>query len=377
MNIHEARNLFPVTENQLYFNHAACSPFSLRVEKVLQQYLKKRVKTVVDDYKGNMEVAAQVRSLIGQLINAPDDRIALTTNTTHGLNILATGLEWHHGDEILLSEMEFPANVYPFKNLERLGVKLRWVPSNHSRITVEDVEAAMTEKTRVLTLSFVQYLNGFRADLEEIGDFCRSQDILFIVDGIQGVGAFSMDVRSWHIDALAGGGHKWLMSPKGTGYLYLSEGMQNRLNMQYMGWLSVESPFEFRNFNQELKPSAKRFELATANAMGIAGMHAALRLLLDVGIDQISEHLLDLNEYLQGRLGDFGCEIFSNFDRNERSGIVLFSLGSKQENKRVFQKLLDEKVTISQREGSLRISPHFYNTKDDLDKFFDILQRVR
>ena len=377
MNIHDARKLFPAVENQLYFNHAACSPFSLRVEKKLHQYIKERLKTAIDDYKSEMEVAIQVRKLLGTLLSAPEDRIALTTNTTHGLNIIAAGLEWRPGDEILLSKMEFPANVYPFKNLEKQGVRLKWISTTDGRVTVEDVEAAMSDNTKLLTLSFVQYLNGYRADLEAIGEFCRSHDILFLVDGIQGVGAFPVDVSSWHIDALAGGGHKWLMSPKGTGYLYLTEDMRSRLDMKHLGWLSVESPFEFHNFDQELDPTARRYELATANAMGIQGMHAALRLLLDVGIEQISEHLLGITGYLRDRLSELGCEILTPFDRHERAGIVLFSLGDEQANKHTFKKLLDERVTLSLREGALRASPHFYNTREDMDDFIEILQRVR
>jgi len=377
MNIQDARKLFPVRENQLYFNHAACSPFSVRVEKVLLEYLKERVKSKIDDYQGIMQVSDQLRKMLGKMMNASADRIALTTNTSHGLNIIASGFPWEDGDEILISEMEFPANVYPFLNLEKRGVKLAWFPTEDGRVTLHDIETHLTSKTKMLTLSYVQYLNGYRADLKAIGELCKERNIWFVVDGIQGMGAFPMDVQNWHIDALAGGGQKWMMSPKGTGYLYLTEELQAQLDMSYLGWLSVENPFDFHNFKQDLDASAQRFELATANAMGIFGMHTAVELLLEVGIPQISEHILDITGYLRNRLEAIGCEILTPFEDQERAGIMLFSLGDESHNKEVFQELLDKNVTISLREGKLRVSPHFYNTREDLDKFLAILQQVR
>ncbi len=377
MNIEEARKLFPVTENQLYFNHAACSPFSVRVEKVLLDYMKNRVKYRIDDYQGIAEVANRLRGMLGKLMNAPADRIALTSNTTHGLNVIATGFPWESGDEILVNTMEFPANVYPFLNLEKRGVTLSRFSTGDGRVTVRDVEAHITPKTKMLTLSYVQYLNGYRADLRAIGTLCKERDIYFVVDGIQGVGAFPMDVQGWHIDALAGGGQKWMMSPKGTGYLYLTEELQSKIDMSYLGWLSVEVPFDFHNYHQALDSSAQRFELATANAMGIFGMHAAVELLLEVGISKISEHILDITGYLREHLQNIGCEILTPFEDSERAGILLFSLGSETRNKKVFKKLLEKKITISLREGKLRVSPHFYNTRDDMDQFLNILQQVR
>ena len=369
MNFHEIRGLFPVVENQIYLNHAACSPISLWVRRALEEYFSRRTQDRVDDFKRDLEEAQDLRENLGKLIDAPADRIALTSNTTHGLNIIAAGLPWQKGDEILLSEMEFPANVYPFLNLRNRGVNIKQIPDNDGRITVDMFRRHATDSTRLISLSFVQYLNGYRADLKRIGQFCSENDILFIVDGIQGLGGFPLSVEDLPIDALASGGHKWLMSPKGTGFLYLTKRLQDRLELPYLGWLSVEHPLDFHNYNQKLTQRASRFELATPNQAGIYGMNAAVQLLHRAGIGSISEHLLRITGYLREKLSEKGYEILTPFTDNERAGIILFSAGSADRNKDLFRTLLDRNVTISYREGFLRVSPHFYNTREDMDQF--------
>jgi len=376
MKFEDARALFPVLEDGLYLNHAACSPLSLWVRRALERYLADRTQGRIADFKRDVGEMQSLRETIGELISAPADRIALTGNTTHGLNIVAAGLPWESGDEILLSEMEFPANVYPFLNLRGLGVTVKQIPSRNGRVTGEDFEDYATGRTRLISLSFVQYLNGYRADLRSIGEFCRDNDILFIVDGIQGLGAFPLSVKDLPIDALATGGHKWLMSPKGTGFLYLTRELQSRLRTTHLGWLSMESPLEFHNFDQEEKRTAARYEAATPNHFGIYGMNAALELLLNAGIGPISKHILEITGYLRNKLSESGYEILTNFDDQERAGILLFSAGDAEENKTIFKALKERNVTVSYREGALRVSPHFYNSMEDMDRFLETLKEV-
>lgn len=374
MKLTDARHLFPAVQDQLYLNHAASSPFSLRVEEALNGYLIRRVRGDLDDFKRDLRETADLRSALATLIGSSSDRIALTSNTTHGLNIVASGIHWEKGDQILLSDMEFPANVYPFLNTRRFGTEVIHIPSRDGRITPDDLEARLTGRTRLFSVSYVQYLNGYRADLKALGEFCRSNDILFIVDAIQGLGALPLDVSRIPCDAVACGGHKWLMSPKGTGFLYISEDLQDQLEIANLGWMSVRKPFEFHNFEQETDPTAQRYEPATPNQLGIYGMHAAINLLQEVGLDTIRDHLLDLTGYLRDRLSAMGYEILTTFPDRERAGILLFSRGEARGNHRIFKALSEQGVTISFREGSLRVAPHFYNNRNDMDRFLTALE---
>lgn len=372
----EARDLFPVTRDQLYLNHAACSPYSVRVQRALRQYLESRASGRVDNFKRDKQEMERLRTNLAALLQSPPDRLAITSNTSHGLNIVAQGLSWQSGDEILLSTMEFPANVYPFLNLKKQGVIVKWFSPKDGRILVEHIAEHVTKKTRLLAISYVQYLNGFRADLQAIGAWCRERGILCVVDGIQGVGAMPLLIKDLPIDAVAAGGHKWLMAPKGIGLLYLTEELQRQLELRYLGWLSVVEPFQFHQFDQPLQPDAARFEIATPNHLGIYGMNAAVQLINEVGIQTIAEQILDITGYLISRLQEVGCEVLTPLDASERAGIVLFSCGNMDENQRIYQALLERKMTLSSREGMLRVSPHFYNTREDMDKFLQVLQEI-
>lgn len=374
MDVKKARTLFPSVSNQLYLNHAASSPFSLRVEEALSNYLRRRIDGNPDDYKRDLRETTDLRSDLASLLRTSADRIALTSNTSHGLNIIASGLSWKKGDQILLSDMEFPANVYPFLNTQKYGTEVVRIPSDSGRITPGDFQNYITDHTRLISVSYVQYLTGYRADLQAIGDLCKKRNILFVIDAIQGLGALPLSLTEIPCDAVACGGHKWLMSPKGTGFLYLSRDLQNSLEMAHFGWMSVKNPFEFSNFDQGPDPTARRYELATPNQLGTYGMHAAVRLLLEIGLEHIERHILDITGYLREQLSHIGCDVLTSFPDQERAGILLFTCGEAKENHRIFQALLKKKVTISFREGYLRVAPHFYNNRSDMDLFIETLQ---
>ncbi|MBD3274405.1 MAG: aminotransferase class V-fold PLP-dependent enzyme, partial [Candidatus Marinimicrobia bacterium] len=306
MNPQNARKFFPIVENQIYLNHAACSPMSTEVKNAIEKFLHLRNAEKADDFKTDLLEAKNLRATIAELLNTSPHRIALTSNTTQGLNIFASGLQWKEGDEILLSKMEFPSNVYPFLNLQKKGVKIRWMPEEDGRIPLEYITTFVNDKTKLLSLSYVQYLNGYKADLQAIGKFCKENNIIFILDGIQALGAFQIDLEKTHIDGIATGGHKWLMSPKGTGFVYVSENLQGQISQSHLGWLSVENPFEFHNYNQSLDETAQRYELATPNQIGIYGMNAAITLLLEVGIANISKHLTGITGFLREELESSG-----------------------------------------------------------------------
>ncbi|MDZ7292118.1 MAG: aminotransferase class V-fold PLP-dependent enzyme [candidate division KSB1 bacterium] len=365
----QARALFPHTaQGKIYLNHASTSPLSTRVVGAMTAHLHERSVGSIDNYLRDMQKKDECKALVQRLIHAESaERIALVGNTSDALNIIASGIPWKSGDRVLLNDMEFPANVYPYLHLRRLGVELDIIRCPNGKITPEMIEAALTPKTRLVALSAVQFLTGYRADLSAIGEICRRRGAFFVVDGIQAVGAVQVDVQAMKIDALAAGSQKWQMAPHGTGFLYLTEELQSRIQQQYLGWLAVQEAWDFFNYNQPLASSARRYEGGTANIPGIWGMHAALTTLLEFGIANIESHILALTQILTDELRKIdGIELFSPLSASERAGIVTIKLPSRMEANAVLQTISSRNITISLREGKLRYSPHFYNSPEEI-----------
>lgn len=366
------RSLFPVIKTgTVYLNHAATSPLSTKVVAAVNKYLDERSETRVDNFGSQIGIAKETKEFIARLINSTPDRIAFCDNTSNAINILASGMEWRDGDRIILNDMEFPANVYPFLNLKRRGVEVDFVKSRGGKILPEDIEAALTNRTRLVSISHVQFLSGYRADLESIGELCRQHGILFSVDAIQSAGVVPIDVQRMGIDFLATGGQKWLMAPQGIGFAFVSEKTQAMLNQAYLGWTSIRNFFgDFTRYRMDPDENARRYENGTLNQIGILSLHETLATLLDVGIDQIEEHILDLGDHLIAELHKFGAPIFVDGERSERAGIISVKVDDAD---RMFARLSKAKIEVSVREGWIRVSPHFYNTESDILAFVDAI----
>jgi cysteine desulfurase/selenocysteine lyase len=365
-----ARLLFPHTSRgMIYLNHAGTSPLSTRVVEAMSRYLRARSEEKIETYEDDLPMVEECRAYVRDLIHAEStDRIAFSSNTSDAINIVAAGIPWKTGDRILLNNAEFPANVWPWLNLRRHGVRLDIIQETEGRITIDRILDAITPRTRVVALSAVQFLSGFRADLATIGDICRSRGIIFAVDGIQAVGAVRIDVQKMKIDALAAGGQKWQMSPHGSGFLYVSEELQSILQQVSVGWLGVADPWEFRNFDQDLAPNAGRYEGGSKVMPSLWGMHAALSMLLEFGQAAIERHLLALTgQLLDGLRGIPGTEMITSSDPDERAGIVSIRPPNGIDAPAVFQSLRRENITVAVREGLLRFSPHFYCSPDDMN----------
>ncbi|MBN2366832.1 MAG: aminotransferase class V-fold PLP-dependent enzyme, partial [Calditrichaeota bacterium] len=302
------------------------------------------------------------------------DNIALVSNTSAGLNILALGLEWKAGDRILLNDFEFPANVIPFTNLQRLGVSVDFVKHRNGIIDPDDLQKAIRPQTRLLSISFVEFLNGFRNDLAAISSICREHDIIFSVDAIQGLGALRMDMNQLGIDFLASGGHKWLMWPAGLGVVYISPRIFPRLYPAQAGWMGLETPFDFFNYTQPFADSAQRFEPGSMNTMAMITATATLDMMLNIGIDTIEEKILTNTEFLICSLQEAGFEIFGDVNIKHRSGIVTFFHSKAEE---LFNYLRDRRVFVSLRDRKIRISPHFYNNHDDLAELISLIKKYQ
>lgn len=353
----------------IYLNHAAISPMPNATADAVRSFLGRRQYGPVEDFENWMEIVEETRTFIARLIHAASpEQITFMGNTSDGISAVAESLSWNPGDEILLNRMEFPSNVQPFRALERKGVSVRYIEPVDGLVTPEMVRQSITQDTKLVSISAVQYLNGFRAELEGIGSICKEKDIWFVVDGIQGLGASDINVQTACIDALATGGHKWLMSPMGTGFLYLSDQLSNSMTPSKTGWLSVKEPWELSNFDQPWMPVNQHLETGTLNMAGIFGMHASLNMFLDIGVEIIREELIRLTGELIEMLKNRNrVTIVTPSGRKNRSGILTFSLESDAHPDEVVSSLKDQKIIISAREGLYRIAPHFYNTTDELE----------
>jgi selenocysteine lyase/cysteine desulfurase len=324
----------------------------------------------LETYPQDLETVKRVKQRLGVLIHAEHpDRIALQPNTSDALNVVAAGLSWKEGDEILLNDMEFPANVYPYMNLKRAGVRLTVIRSDDGMLTPDMIARAITPRTKLIALSAVQFLTGYRADCAAIGELCRSRGIVFAVDGIQAVGAVRIDVQEMKIDALAAGGQKWQGAPHGTGFLYVTEELQACIEQEYLGWLAVRDPWNFGDFNQPLASSARRYEGGSLNLPGIAGYDAALGTLLEFGMDAIEGQILTLTGTLRSGLAAIpGISVVTPKPRSARAGIVTIRLPGNMDDKKFFLRMEQEGIIPAPREGKARFSPHFYNTPEEMER---------
>ncbi|HID06194.1 MAG TPA: aminotransferase class V-fold PLP-dependent enzyme, partial [Armatimonadetes bacterium] len=306
------------------------------------------------------------------LIHADVDEIAFVKNTTQGILIAANGIDWHSGDNCIITDMEFPANVYPWMALSRIGVETRFVKARNGRILVDDIEAAMDARTRVVSISWVEFSNGFRNDIERIGEVCYERGVLFVLDAIQGLGALDIDVKRARVDVLTADAHKWLLGPEGIGCFYCSRNALEQLITTNIGWKSVVGYNDYFTYDLTLLPNAQRFEEGSLNTVGIHGLNAAVSMLLEIGIPEIERRVLHLTNILIDGLIRKGYQITSSLESHERSAIVAFT-SSKWSPQYLVSLLREHRIIACVRGNAVRLSPHFYNSEEEMDRVIDVL----
>jgi selenocysteine lyase/cysteine desulfurase len=368
------RQQFPVTEHHIYMNHAAVAPLPQTCVDGMQAYLLELSSHGAARYPAPIvNVLTDVRSLGARLLGTTPPHVFVVRSTTQGLGLCVTGLPWKPGDNVVLADKEFPANVRPWMPLARRGVEVRRVPQRDGRIDLQDLRQRVDARTRVVSLSFVQFLSGFRLDLEAVASLCRQHDALFVVDGIQGVGVFPIEVEKQGVDFLSADGHKWMLGPEGVGIGYASPRALERMAPAVEGWLSVERPFDFFDLDQPLKKTAARFEEGAHNVAGLYGFVESLRLLETYGTGAVAQRILELTDLLADGLLARGWDVLSPRDRlGEKSGIVLCARDGVAPD-RLERRLFEANVVASIRGGALRLSPHAYNTPDEISQVLDVL----
>lgn len=375
MNISEVRKYFPHLEKGIiYFNHASTGPFSSLVVNRLTELLKEKSETKIDDYSSFLKTVEETKEILAELINCNVDRTAFIDNTSNGINILAQSIDWKKGDRILLNDVEFPANVYPFLNQKRYGVEVDFVKSQNGIVTAEQIIDAVKPETRLVSISFVQFLSGYKVDLEKIGNYCRENNVMFAVDGIQGIGAVKIDVTKSKIDFLSSGTQKWLLGMQGLAFIYVNENFQRKMIPANVGWLSVQNAWNLLDYTMNLKTSANVFQGGTLNSFGIYAFNNSLKLFKNFGYENVQAQVINNTKYFNQKLLNIGFNPFlSNCGEENLAGIVTF----KPENpETIFEKLEKQKIVCSLREGLIRFSPHFYNTYEDIDLVMDALKKV-
>lgn len=376
----EIKKLFPITENYLYLNHAAITPYSTLVNNALSSISRDITYNGSINWHNWMAKISDTRMLMAKLVGARKENIAFMRNTSDAISSIANGISWQEGDNVVSCDIEFPANIYPWMRLEKQGVELRLAPATKSRgIDIEKVFQLVDLRTRVIALSWVQYSSGFRVDLEAIGKFCQEKNILFCVDAIQGLGAMELNVEKDLVDTLSADTHKFLMGPEGLAIMYLSDRALKEIQPTVVGWLSVKNKWEAFEEKPDLKldyaEGALSFECGTPNTIGIYALNAALELILRVGQKEIEQHLLDLSEYLYQKLSDLGFEVLKPTSRKEMSAIVCCKHKDFTPEV-IYKKLQSQKIICAPRCGYLRISPHFYITYKDIDLLISQLEKL-
>jgi len=364
------RSAFPVTKHCTYLDHAAVSPLPDPVRAAMSKFIADR--GVIFNRKSRYEtIPDELRSVLAWLINGTPEEIAFVQNTSTGLNIVANGLPLQPGDNVILCDMEFPSNVYPWMNLQRRGIEARCIPHDGGGLTVPALEKHADEHTRVVAVSAVQFLTGFRSDLQALGAWCQEHQAYFVVDGIQALGVAPIDVQACQVDFLSCGGPKWLMGPKGQGFIYCRQELLDEILPPFAGCISVTGWENWRDYDLTFLPDARRFELGCANTIGQIGLLTAVRFLMEIGIPAIERWTLHLTDILIEDLQQRNYGIVSNLEPKRRSAIVSFIPPGNVDE--ALQKLTAAQVVASKREQYIRISPHCYNTEEEIARVGEVL----
>jgi cysteine desulfurase/selenocysteine lyase len=370
----DIRPLFPAANFHTYLNSAAVSPMPLTAIDAVTHQLNDVAAHGSIHYLEWVETKGRARALIAEMLRVRPDQVAFMRNTSDGVATLANGLTWRSGDNIVSFEREFPANFYPWRRIrDEHDVELRLAPERDGRIDLDELIGMIDSHTKVVAISAVQYASGFRADLERIGRAARAADALFCVDIIQGFGAMPFDLPAQYVDAACGASHKWLCAPEGCGILYMSDRARERVKPTLVGWISVETPWDFEDREQPFRPTALAWESGTGCSALFYGLEQSLKLLHEAGIEKIQRYLADLTDGLCDALAGREYDLISSRRPGESSAIVCIKHRGGIPASEIAARLEAERVIISPRGDRLRIAPHFYNNVSDIERLLKAL----
>jgi cysteine desulfurase/selenocysteine lyase len=374
MDIDNIRKLFPITEDKIYLNHASTGPLTTRardaIDEILDVYQKEAdvTKEMLDS------VEEETHGLAAELLGVDNSEISLVKNTSQGIIIPMNAINWRDGSNVVLVKGGFPANISPWIfNLPE--VEKRYVELDKGEKFLDKCASFVDDKTAAITVDWVDFLTGRRVNLQRLSDFCKEKGILLFVDGIQGLGAIKINLSEINVDFFSAGSSKWLFGPQGIGIMYISKRRLSELNNKNVGWLSLTWE-NFNNFSTlpPIKKSASRYEEGTRNLIGIYAFREHLKLFLEIGMDEIEKRIFYLRERVIEGLKKKGCEFLSPLNKEMGSGIVTFRT-REMDSENLYQEFAQNNIVVSLREGFIRVSPHFYNTEDEIESFLEIVPK--
>ena len=369
MNTTDLTAEFRLSEDITYLNHAAVAPWPTRTAQAISGFATENATVGAMNYPRWVTVEQQLRQQLRWMINAPSSNdIALVKNTSEALSIVAYGLDWQQGDNIVISDQEFPSNRIVWESLAGHGVEVRQADLNQGA-SPEDALIQLTDKrTRLLAISSVQYATGLRIDLSRLGQYCREYGILFCVDAIQSIGATQLDVQSCFADFVMADGHKWMLGPEGLALFYCRAELRERLRLNQFGWHMVEDHMNFDRPDWQPAATSRRFECGSPNMLGIHGLSASLSLFEDIGLDVVEQGIIKNSAYLFDKIRNIdNLELISPATQGRFAGIVTFRHKQADQDE-LYKYLMQHRVVCAQRGGGIRFSPHFYTTTEQMDR---------
>ena len=370
------RDEFPVCQTHIFLNHAGVSPTSARAVAAVHGFMDSLARVGRPSFDDWESLAQECRERFARLVGCEWEEVAFVRNTSHGLSLFAAGLDWRPGDRVAVgASVEYPSNVYPWMDLERRGIAaLDPIPVDETgTLTVEAADRALRDDTRVLAVSSAQYASGAVADLAGLGALCRDRGALLCVDGIQTVGVLPTDVKAAGIHFLSADSHKWMLGMMGIGAVFVDRSVIRRVHPPLVGWRSTTDNFNFDRVHFELLDNAGRYEEGSLAYPLIAGFSAALGLLEEAGIEAIAQHVCALVADLAGRLEALGCEIAP--EPALRRHILAFR-HPELEDEELLDGLTEAGAVVSLRRGRVRVSPHLYNTREEMKQVADAVQAL-
>ncbi len=365
---------FALDPTLLHFNHAAVGPWPVRTRAAVCAFAEQNARRGSLDYPRWLEVEQRLRDRLRQLIGARGrDEIALVKNTSEAISMVAQGLDWRPGDNLVISDQEFPSNRIPWEALAPRGVEVRIARLDAAATPEQALADCFDHRTRLLSVSAIQYATGLRLDLARLGRLCEQREILFCIDAIQSLGAVPLDVRAVRADFVMADAHKWLLGPEGIALFYCRRELLPRLELHEHGWHMVERAGEFERTRWEPAASARRFECGSPNMLGIHGFEASLSLLQEIGLETITAGVRErIDRLIAGLDAIPGIQLQTPRDPARRGGILALR-SEREDSATLFQRLTAAGVFCALRGGNLRLSPHFHTPLAQVDRVLELI----
>lgn len=367
------RTEFPIVPEWAYLDHAAVSPMPNRTAEVMRQRIETFQNPSLED-GARERLGRLAKERVGRLLNVSAVQVALQSNLGEAMAVVANGLAWAPGDQVVIPEMEFSSLVYPWMNLQSRGVAVVWAKKDGPATPLASIEAALTDRTKVVAVSHVEFLNGYRHEMRALGELCASRNVMLVVDATQSLGVLPIDAPAWNADVVAAHGYKWMMAFHGIAVLYVSERALERIAPTMPGRQSVTGGFESLDFALDWHPDARRYESGGPNWVGAAAVATSLAIVEEIGLEMASQQAIGVATRVLEGLASLPVEIVTDLNTDHRSQILAFTTGSDERDRQLVQELRTRKVYVGKRNLGVRVACHFWNTNSDADRLLDELR---